>query len=277
MQVTWVMDTNLGQQSDIRNYVNAVLASGAKVIEVNYIPFSQELPVFEVDGAVIFYGSVGFIQQVQKTGKWPTGIFSNHETFTYDAWAQNYNEMLLNSPDAAKTMLIKDFSIINKDPDEYIFVRPQHDTKSIVGSVWTNKDFDKWCTIAKQGILAGVDENTPIVVAKPYGIEAEWRLFVVDNCIVASSQYQKNRKLYKKAGAPEEVIAFAEKAIKRWSPSVAYVLDICRTAGNLFIVEAQGFNSAGTYSSDILAIAQSVNSVAMRLYLESNIIKTAYK
>lgn len=45
MKTTWVMQTNMGNQSDIKNYVDIVKETGAFVIEVNHIPFSQELQV----------------------------------------------------------------------------------------------------------------------------------------------------------------------------------------------------------------------------------------
>lgn len=45
MKTTWVMQTNMGNQSDIKNYVDSVKETGAFVIEVNHIPFSQELQV----------------------------------------------------------------------------------------------------------------------------------------------------------------------------------------------------------------------------------------
>lgn len=266
MNVTWVIQTNMGSQSDIMKYVNGVKESGANVIEVEYIPFSGELPEIDATGPVVFYGAVDFIKTVKNSGMWPLGVFGDIETFTYENWAKNYNEMLLNSPDSTELMNVEDFSLDGRNRDDDIFVRPQHDTKSLVGHVTTVGEFYDWTLEARKGVFANVNADTPIVVARPYGIEAEWRLFVVDNEVVAASQYHKKRKLHKEEGAPEQVLSFAKQAIERWSPVRAYVLDIGMSAGNCYIIEAQGFNSAGTYASNIQDIANAVNRVALDMW-----------
>ena len=264
------MDTNMGESSDIQTYVKAVRESGANVIEIKYIPFSETVPEINVSGPIVLYGSVNFISQAQKSMDLVDGVFGDSETFTYESWASNYGEMLLNSPDGVELTTIGGFSLKDKNTEEFIFVRPQHDTKSLVGKVWVAKDFLNWTEEAKKGSYAGVDKDTPIVIAKPYGIDAEWRLFIVDNEIVGSSQYHKNGKLYKKEGIPNDVAIFAKKAIEKWSPVPAYVLDICHSAGNCYIVEAQGFNSAGHYAANLNEVVKAVNKVVTKLWLEKN-------
>jgi hypothetical protein len=266
MKPTWVIQSNMGSQSDIQDYVKGVKESGANVIEVDYIPFSQELPKIDVSGPVVFYGAVNFIKEVQNSGRWPLGVFGDSETFTYETWAENYGSMLLNSPDSTQLMTVGDFCSDKRDPEEDIFVRPQHDTKSLVGRVWTAGEFKKFCIDVTAGGYPDVNAETPIVVATPYGIEAEWRLFVVDNKVVGASQYHKKGKLHKAPGAPQDILDFAEKVIEKWSPAPAYTLDLCRSAGNCYIVEAQGFNSAGTYACDIKKVAEAVNEVAIKLW-----------
>jgi ATP-grasp domain, R2K clade family 3 len=270
MKTTWIMETNMGSGSDIAAYVQGVRDSGADVIEVEHIPFSPDLPEAHVDGPVVVYGAVSFISAVQAAGAWSTGVFGTPETFTYEAWAKNYNEMLLNSPDGITLTTIGEFRNDTRDPEEDIFVRPQHDTKSLVGSVNKAGEFKTWCIDVSKGGYAGLDKDTPIIVAQPYGIEAEWRLFVVDNKVVGASQYHKRGRLFKSPGAPQDVLDFAEKVIARWSPVPAYTLDLCRSGGNCYIVEAQGFNSAGHYAADIKTVAEAVNKVAVRLWTEYN-------
>lgn len=270
MKVTWIIQTNMGSQIDIQNYVQAVRDSGAEVLEVEHIPFSTDLPQINVTGPVVVYGAVSFISEIQKSGKWSLGIFGIPETFTYQAWAKNYNKMLLNSPDATELSTIGEFCLDTRDEKEDIFVRPQHDTKSLVGRVYTAGEFKKWCVEASTGDFAGVDKNTPIVIGKPYGIEAEWRLFVVNNKVISASQYHQKGRLHKTFGAPEDVLAFAEKVIAKWNPCPVYILDLCRSAGNCYIVEVQGFNSAGHYACDIKAVAGAVNEVAKDLWNQNN-------
>ena len=261
MKATWIMQTNMGKESDVQVYVDAVKATGANVIEVEYIPFSEQIPIVEVDGPIVLYGAVNFIKQCEKNNLYLDGIFGNSDTFTYQSWAEHYGEMLLNSPDSIQLTTIKEVINLNIDND-LIFVRPQNDTKSLVGSVWDKNKFKEWCKDASIGNYPEVNGDTPIVIGAPYGIDAEWRLFIVDNKVVSSSQYYKNGKLHKELGSPQAVLDFAEKVIKKWNPVPVYTLDICRSAGNCYIMEVQGFNSAGHYASDIKKVAEEVNKVA---------------
>lgn len=270
MTPTWIIQTNMGSQSDIQVYVDAAKKSGANVVEVEHKAFSDELPPVEVTGPVVVYGTVNFITEVQKQGVWPLGVFGTPDTFTYKAWAENYREMLLNSPDGIKMTTVGEFCSDNRNPEEDIFVRPQHDTKSLVGAVWTAGDFKKWCIDAQKGDYAGINQDTPIIIAQPYGIEAEWRLFVADNKVVGASQYQKKGKLFKAPGAPQDILDFAKKVIERWNPAPVYTLDLCHSAGNCYIVEAQGFNSAGSYLCDLQPVVKAVNEVATKLWLKQN-------
>lgn len=266
MSVTWIIQTNMGSQSDILQYVEGVRQSGAKVIEVEYIPFSGQLPEMDADGPVVLYGAVDFIKVAKESGRWPLGVFGDIDTFTYENWAKHYGDMLLNSPKDTELMQVGDFSLEGRNPEDLIFVRPQHDTKSLVGSVMSVQEFYTWSLEARKGLFANVNYDTPIVVAKPYGISAEWRLFVVNNEVVASSQYHKKGRLFKSEGAPGEVLDFARKVIDTWSPVPAYVLDIGMSANNYYIIEAQGFNSAGVYAANVKDIADAVNKVAIDLW-----------
>lgn len=269
MKATWIIQTDMGQGSDIQHYVNAVKQSNANVVEVSYIPFSGQLPDINVSGPIVLHGAVEFINQCYKKSQWLDGIFGNPETFTYESWAKHYGSMLLNSPDATKLMTIGEY-IQNYEAfvkEEYLFIRPQHDTKSIVGRVWTPSEFYDWAKDVKKGGYVGVSEATPIVVGQPYGIDAEWRLFIVDNEVISSSQYHKKGRLFKQSGAPDDVLEFAKKVIAKHNPAPAYTLDICHSAGNCYIVEAQGFNSAGHYACDMQKVATAINEMVIKKWL----------
>jgi hypothetical protein len=279
MKATWIIQTDMGQGSDIQNYVKAVKDSGANVIEVSYVPFSGELPSVNASGPVILHGAVEFIKKCYEKGQWLDGIFGDPDTFTYQSWSENYGSMLLNSPDATELMSLGEFTqkYSQYTPKQDLFIRPQHDTKSIVGRVWSAKEFYDWALDVQKGGYVGIDKNTPIVVGTPYGIEAEWRLFIVDNEIVSASQYHKKGRLFKQPGAPEDVLAFAKKVIEKHTPAKAYTLDICHSAGNCYIVEAQGFNSAGHYACDMQKVALAINEMVIKEWKNTNKTSEKYK
>jgi hypothetical protein len=225
----WIIQTNMGADSDIGDYVEAIRASGAEIIEVHVKPFSNELPDVQLDGPTVVYGAVGFVNDAQKSGRWSPGVFATPDVFTYDNWVRHYGDMLLNSSDSTERTTVGDFANSNRDGEDLVFVRPQHDTKSIVGEVLSVDSFRNWCQDACKGDYAGVDATTAIVVGQPHGIEAEWRLFMVDGEVVGASQYRKSGRLHRECGAPDLVLAFAKKAEARWSPASAYVLQFVWT------------------------------------------------
>lgn len=266
--VTWFIQNNMGSSSDIQDYIDGVKASGATVHCLTHIPFTEHLSIDWVrgQGAVVFYGSTSFIKAAQKLNV--GGVFFDDNTFTYDSWTKHYGSLLLNCEDHAHRMTIGQVKDHAGEGEEDIFVRPQSDNKSFAGHVSTLGEFKKWCKTVSEGGYYDLDSNTPIIIARAYGIEAEWRFFIVDSKIISASQYKKNDKLYKALGAPKEAVDFANMVISLYEPSRVYVLDICRSAGNYFIVEAQGFNSAGHYLCDMKKVASSVNAVALDLYLK---------
>ena len=87
--------------------------------------------------------------------------------------------------------------------------------------------------------------------------------------LIISSQYFKRGRLFKEIGAPNDILNFAEDVIAKWNPCRVYTLDLCRSAGNCYIVESQGFNSAGAYNCDMEKVATAVNAVAIDLYVKS--------
>ena len=101
--------------------------------------------------------------------------------------------------------------------------------------------------------------DTKIIVAKPYNIDKEWRLFIVDRKVVASSQYRKNFILSKSGeDVPENVISFAEKACDIYTPHDIFVMDIGLSGGDLYIIECNCMNGSGFYEADINSIIGSI-------------------
>lgn len=266
--VLWAVQTNMGSQSDIGEWTRAVERSGASLARCEIIPFSGEIPDIRHNGPVIAYGSVSFVRAALAKSGWFPCAFAGEELFCYDNWAEHYGSMLLNDPASCRKTTVAAFPALGIDPCADIFARPQHDTKSFNGAVWNAAEFSNWCKGAAGGDYENIGPDTPILIGTPYGISAEYRLFVVDGRVASSSLYRKNGRLAKEPGCPAEVSEFAAAAIRKWDPAAAYVLDIGISAGNPYIIEAQGFNSAGHYACDLDAVVSAANALALRLWQE---------
>lgn len=266
--VLWLVQTNMGSSSDIQKYVSAIRESGALVQEVDCPPMSGELPEVGHDGPVVVYGSVSFVAAASESGRWTPGVCASADVFTYENWTKNYGELLLNDAASTERTTVGLFAESSRPGDEDVFVRPEADSKAFAGGVSTAGAFKAWCRlVARAGDFFGVNADTPVIVGRPYGIEAEWRLFVCGGVVVGASLYKSRGRPRMSEGAPQVVLEFAKKAIKRWDPAPVYVLDVCLSGGNPYIVESQGFNSAGQYATDMVAVVVAINQSAERAWL----------
>ena len=144
------------------------------------------------------------------------------------------------------------------DAEEDIFIRPCEDTKTLVGRVATRREWLEGMKIALNR-SDGPDFLTPIQVARPKNIEAEYRLFVVDHRVVAESSYRIRGQLNVNGYVPQEVIDFGELMSYQYSPAPVFVMDIAiRPNGEFKVVETNCFNAAGFYSCNEEKIVRAV-------------------
>lgn len=262
----WIVQTNLGQTSDIMRFADAIRRSGAPVAEVHHIPFSDRVHDVRSDSASILNGSVNFVAAAAKANRWIPGVFGNLDIFCYENWAANYGPLLLNSPEGVEHTTMRCFLKNSRNEDQVVFARPSQDTKSFEGLTMTVAALRSICRTAVSGQAAGLDGDTQILICVPHGIESEFRLFMADGEPIAASSYQKKGRSRVEPGAPPEVLSFARAATARWSPSRLFTLDVCLSAGNPYIVEAQSFNMAGHYAADMDVIVDAANQIALDMY-----------
>lgn len=265
--VLWIVQTNLGQDSDVRKWIDALSAEGIAYREIDDIPpMSDEAPDVACDGPVVCYGTTNFTEACRRRGRYVPGVWHDDENFTYTAWVEHLGELLLNSPDATVSTTIARFVDWDEPDHRLVFVRPERDVKEFPGEVKTVGEFREFCrdVVRSGGAYFQLSGDTAVVVGEPYGISAEWRFFVVDGEPVSASQYRRQGRLYTVEGAPDDVWDFARTVSERWSPAPVFTLDICRSADNLYVVEAQGFNSAGCYAADLRPVVRRVSERAVR-------------
>lgn len=263
MHPSWIIQTNMGGAGDIADLAAAVARSGAGVCAVTHVPFSPDLPDAPADGPVVLYGATSFVLAAHGRGRWTPGAFSDADTFTWSRWVRAYGAMLLNAADGAERVSVREFVRSPRPDAGLVFVRPEQDTKGLNGGVRTVGELRAWCRTACTGAFAGIGPDTGLVVGEPYGIEAEWRLFVAGREIVGASLYRRGGRPERARGAPDGILEFGRLAAARWEPAPIYVLDVCLSGGHPYVVEAQGYNSAGHYAADLGPIVDAVNAAAV--------------
>ena len=103
-----------------------------------------------------------------------------------------------------------------------------------------------------------------VVLAAPQPIGREWRLVVIDDKVVSGGQYAVNGSRAITTECPDEVRSFAESMLYtvRWRPDPAFMLDICESAGRLWLVELNSFSGSWLYRNDMSAVVQAASKLA---------------
>lgn len=258
-KIQWVVQRNLTGKDEFEKLKNACLKLGITFIELDIIPFSVSLPSFNKDRVSIIYGSTTFNKLASEDKSLREGVFFDENQFSIENYIRHWGTHMLNHGAFISTFktLIKDGEF---NPDQLLFIRPDGDDKSFAGEVKRFDEIAAWYNRLVTIENSGLSPESKIVVAEPYNIAAEWRLWIVNGKVVASSKYREYFTLKKEEGSPKEVIVFAEARCREYTPHDVFVMDICLSGDGYYIVECGSMNGAGFYHADIERIVASVSS-----------------
>lgn len=92
----------------------------------------------------------------------------------------------------------------------------------------------------------------------------EWRCWIVNRQVVASSPYSWTETC-PWAPAPPEVLTVAEQvAAQAWQPDIAYVADIATMGGKAYLLEFNAASTAGIYQAPIEPLFTALRSAALQ-------------
>jgi hypothetical protein len=263
-QLRWVVQSNLTSQGDLAGMREACEELGIRYEEVKVIPFSNDLPDFEIQACTIYYGSTTFTGLVYNDPRTKPGIFFDEESFSMENYMAKWGSYMLNYDSTVTTF--RGLMQEGHAPDKLFFIRPDADTKAFAGEVKRFDEIREWYKSFSK--VAGIDfsEDSPIIVGPPYNLKFEWRLWIVDKRVVAASRYRVYFQLNKQRGCPKEVIEFAEARCREYTPHDIFVMDICASGDEYYIVECGCMNGAGFYDADISAIVEGVSTYFRKTY-----------
>lgn len=155
--------------------------------------------------------------------------------------------------------------------DQLLFIRPNDDTKSFAGDVKEFKNIGTWYEGLRRYENTNLTIDTKIVVAEPWNIVKEWRLWIVNKKVIAASQYRKYFKLSKEEGCPKEVKDFAEARCQHYVPHDVFCMDIGMSGGELYIIECGCMNGSGFYKANIQNIVKEVMDYFINNQINNNL------
>lgn len=254
--IQWVIQKNLSSEDVLSDLKASCDKIGVPHIEVEVIPFSTELPNFPIQRKSIIYGSVTFNNLVYAEPSLKDGVFFN-DNFLMENYFKRYGDHMLNF--GADITTFRELQASKEyAQDQLLFIRPNDDTKSFAGDIKEFKNIGPWYEGLKIYENTNLTVDTKIVVTEPFNIKKEWRLWIVNKKVVASSQYRKYFKLNKEEGCPKEVRDFAEARCQHYVPHDVFCMDICLCGDELYIVECGCMNGSGFYNANIQNIVKEV-------------------
>ena len=228
------------------------------------VPFVGELlpePRVSDLNSVVLFGSYSLWKQAKKNN-WQPGVFQIDPFVQQEVW----HPFLLNGADA-KFVKVADIPSTITPSDELWFLRPVDDSKSITGTVKSATDIiemaDTVLTVPADDIpLGSLRHDTEMMLTAPVNIAQEWRVWVVEDCIITASLYKQGSRVVYKPQIDEDALAFAGQMVAvNPNYAQAYVIDVCRTSTGLKIIETNCINAAGFYAADLEALAKAINGL----------------
>lgn len=251
------MQKNLTSESDFDSIKSACADNGLDFLSVYVIPFSDSLPEFEIHPCSIYYGSTTFNRLIYDNPDTRKGIFFDPHRFAMRSCLSEWGNHMLNA-DAVITK-IGGLDIKAFNPDQVVFVRPDSDDKPFAGAVMKFSDLYSWVKSLAAVQDSLITESTEILIAVPKLIDMEWRLWLVNGRVVASTKYREKFNLALATGCPAEVAEFAEAMAAKYEPDAVFVMDVCSWQDQYYVLECGCMNGAGFYASDIGSIIKSVS------------------
>lgn len=261
MKPTWVIEQNVFSCKLYEKLINSFKKYGNEYYEIKIIPFVHEIAGETPDitiQPVVCYGSVG-IQKVAHTNKWLPGVWTS-DAFSIINYRDALGDLFLNY-DAKLIPIHELYKIAIQLPkNDFVFIRPNLDTKEFAGLVVDRAELTTWYENLKR--IGYLDENNfNIITATPKIILDEYRVVVVGGKIITWSTYRKQGVAHQSPTAPAGALAVALRAIEKYNPADVFVIDIARVPEGYKVIEYNTFNSAGLYACNTDKIVEAINKL----------------
>ncbi|MCA3486935.1 MAG: ATP-grasp domain-containing protein [Rhodobacter sp.] len=229
------------------------------------VPFVGELdpePQISDRKAVIMFGSYTLWRYAETKGLEP-GVFRIAPYVHEKPW-QPY---MLNGPDALFLTVEQIGTRLAKNDEIEWFIRPVADSKELAGNVRSAAEIRdialKVLSLEPDEIPIGsLSHDTLMMLTPPVRVLKEWRIWIVKDQIVTWSLYKEGARVTYRREIDDDAFEFAQtlaEANKGYSP--AYVMDICRTAQGLRLLETNCINAAGFYEADLFRLAVTIDGM----------------
>lgn len=256
----WIVEFNKFNEARYDEVISTLHSGRITHSVIKTIPFSDTIePNLFISGPVAVIGSYTLVR-IAAAREWGPGVFMSPQIdLLYYGAEAVLRPHLLNSD--GEPRLFGDVKLTAP-----MFVRPTGDGKQFIGKVYAPDEFEAWQELIRRGEQESgmeITSNSPVWVATPKEIIAEYRFFVVDGEIVASSMYKLNGVKREDDWVPRQATEFAQRMVALWQPDRAFVIDIAEgpNTSQFKIVEYNCINAAGWYKANVSKIIQAIDGM----------------
>lgn len=260
MKPIWAIQTNAVNQLQTRAVIDAVLANGGEVQEIEVLPMTGLIVVKKGRVSesldIIPYGTTKLVELAMRKN-W-TGVFRNNNFYT-SAWTASRADMLNSDSIQLYPEEVQGYLKVYPD-DKLFFIRPERGHKSFTGQVVNKADLLGFISTSKIG-KNDLDANEIIVISEPKHILSETRWFVVDGKAISGSTYRVRGQSILVPDNNDNNLKEAQRMADIWLPHKTCVMDLAETTEGTKVIEFNTFNSSGFYSHDIAKVVAAVTTM----------------
>lgn len=123
-------------------------------------------------------------------------------------------------------------------------------------------------TMAALGSELKRDETTLVLVSGKQPITREWRFFVYRNQVITGSLYLVGEERINETINGGYLVSYLNNVLKsvNWYPESLYTVDICESAGELYILELGSYSCSAEYGCDLGLIIEIGAKAALEDY-----------
>lgn len=259
LRVQWVLQAF----EDTHKLAHALEILGLPFTLHKVVPFVGDLlpePDIPDPSDVVLFGSYTLRHYAARHGLSP-GVFTLRPFLHEPAW----RPFLLNGEAMVMTLAAVPARLADASGDW--FLRPVEDSKEVPGRVMAAAEI---VTMARKVLALPEDElprgslrhDTMLMLTLPVRILREWRVWIVGGKAVTWSLYKEGQRVVYRHEIDDDALGFARQvAAANPDYARAYVMDICRTADGLRLLETNCINAAGFYAADVTAMAAALEAL----------------
>ena len=256
--MTWIIENDAFSSGDILLPALKELKKDIILWDDNFWN-TEEYKSFPKD--FIFHGSLGNLDKVWQKFPFHPWLMYNKVTFSYSTIDGYFHEYLLNKDCMVTSIseVLNKLDLVKELKTEKVFARPESPLKEFSGRILPTENLTP--AHFDYGFYHE-DINLPIILAPVKSIEKEYRFICVDRKVVTGCEYIADGRKGGRTISPEDKEPswdFAQQiADEEKIRETAYIIDVCLSNGNLYLVEINPFSGADLYNCDAKIIIESI-------------------